>query len=176
MSNLVWFRNDLRVDDNVYLTKACKSSGRTIGVYCFDPRQFAITKYGFKKTEKFRTKFLIESINQLKKKLAQKNISLLVYFDEPENVLQNLIEKYSIQKIYMQKEWTEEEVLVSNTIKSRLENRTVNFIEIFDQFLFHPDDIPYADFNKIPSVFTEFRKRLEKENTVRSSFSINKKP
>ena len=176
MSNLVWFRNDLRVDDNVSLAKACKSSGRTIGVYCFDSRQFAVTKYGFKKTEKFRTKFLIESINQLKKNLAQKNISLLVYFDEPENVLQNVIEKYSIQKIYMQKEWTEEEVLVSNTIKSRLENRTVNFIESFDQFLFHPDDIPYADFNKIPSVFTEFRKRLEKENTVRSSFSINKKP
>ena len=51
MNNLVWFRNNLRVEDNHALVEACKKSGKTIGLYCFDPSHFAETKYGFKKTE-----------------------------------------------------------------------------------------------------------------------------
>ena len=175
MNNLVWFRNDLRVDDNASLAAACKSSGKTIGIYCFDPRHFTNTKYGFKKTEKFRTKFLIESVSQLKNNLAKKNISLFVYFEEPENIIPNIIEKFSINRIYFQKEWTEEEFKVSTELKKKIINTKIHFLETFDQFLFHPEDIPYAEFNKIPSVYTEFRKKVEKESTIRTSVTITKK-
>ena len=103
MNNLVWFRNDLRVEDNTSLFEATKNSGKTIGLYCFDPRHFAETKYGFKKTEKFRAKFLIESIQELKNNLAQKNITLLVYFGEPENVIEKIVKKYEVSAIFLQK-------------------------------------------------------------------------
>ena len=53
MNNLVWFRNDLRVNDNHSLFQACRKSGKVIGVYFLDPRQFEMTHYGFKKTEKY---------------------------------------------------------------------------------------------------------------------------
>ncbi|MBC7440104.1 MAG: deoxyribodipyrimidine photo-lyase, partial [Flavobacterium sp.] len=33
MNNLVWFRNDLRTQDNQSLFQACKKTGKTIGVY-----------------------------------------------------------------------------------------------------------------------------------------------
>ncbi len=54
MNNLVWFRNDLRTQDNNSLYKATKNAGKTLAVYCLDPRQFEENKHGFKKTEKFR--------------------------------------------------------------------------------------------------------------------------
>ena len=173
MNNLVWFRNNLRVEDNSSLFEACKNSGKTIAVYCFDPRQFSETKYGFKKTEKFRAKFLLETISALKKNLLENNISLLIYFDKPENVFQKVVSEYEISTIFTQKEWTSEEVNVNNNIKSQFQN--VNLIETFDQFLFHPDDIPYQNLKDLPQVFTVFRKECEKKVAVRKTVSIEVK-
>ncbi|MFT7334897.1 MAG: deoxyribodipyrimidine photo-lyase, partial [Porticoccaceae bacterium] len=106
MNNLVWFRNDLRTQDNNALFQACKKQGKVIGVYFLDPRQFEKNKYGFKKTEKFRAKFLLETIRNLKNNLAEKNISLLIFHDIPENVIPKLIADYQIDAIFLQKEWT----------------------------------------------------------------------
>ena len=173
MNNLVWFRNDLRVADNISLFNATQNSNKTIGVYCFDPRHFAETKYGFKKTEKYRAQFLIETVYELRNHLAKKNISLLVFLDKPENVLPKLVTEHQIDAIYTQKEWTSEELHVYKNLQG-LENLAgLKWIESYDQFLFQPEDIPY-EINTIPKVFTEFRKKCEKEVTIRPLVSIEK--
>ena len=173
MNNLVWFRNDLRVEDNSSLFEACKNAGKTIAVFCFDPRQFSETKYGYKKTEKFRVKFLLETVSELKENLLIKNISLLIYFDKPENVFQKIISDYEISKIFTQREWTSEELNVNINIKNQLQN--IKFHEVYDQFLFHPNDIPYQDIKDLPQVFTVFRKECEKKVSVRKTVSIQPK-
>ena len=155
MNNLVWFRNDLRTQDNQSLFQACKKTGKTIGVYCIDPRQFEMTKHGFKKTEKFRAKFLLETLRELKNNLENLNIALFVFFENPENAIPKLVAEHQITSIFLQKEWTSEEIEVNEKVKEQLQN--CHFTESYDQFLFHPKDIPYQDFNKIPEVFTEFR-------------------
>ena len=66
---LVWFNTNLRVQDNSVLASACREHDRVIGIYCFDPRLFVEDNFGFKKTEKFRAKFLIESVQALKENL-----------------------------------------------------------------------------------------------------------
>ena len=173
MNNLIWFKNDLRVKDNNSLFKACKKSGKVIGAYFLDPRQFETTKYGFKKTEKFRAKFLLETIQDLKINLGKKNISLLIFYDLPEKILPKLVNEFSISSIFVQNEWTQEEVETNELVKKSVPN--IMFVETFDQFLFHPDDIPYSSFNKIPEVFTEFRKKCEKESKVRTCVEIKSK-
>lgn len=47
---MVWFRSDLRVHDNPALTHALEEAGTVVPVYCFDPRQFGKTSFGFEKT------------------------------------------------------------------------------------------------------------------------------
>lgn len=173
MNNLVWFRNDLRVNDNYSLLNATKNEGKTIGIYCFDPRHFDMTSYGFKKTEKFRAQFLIETVAELKENLLKKNISLLIYFDTPENVFDKAIQEFHISNVYFQKEWTSEEIKVNKNLKNRFKN--VNFIESFDQFLFHPEDIPYQNIKDLPQVFTVFRKDCEKKVSVRETVFISSK-
>mgnify|MGYP003615703446 FL=1 len=76
---LVWFRNDLRVNDNESLTNAIAENDTVIAVYFFDPRHYQETSFGFIKTEKFRAKFLVETVTELKENLEKLNISLLVY-------------------------------------------------------------------------------------------------
>ena len=176
MNNLVWFTNNLRVNDNNSLFEASKNATKVIGVYCFDPRHFAETKYGFKKTERFRAKFLIESIEELRKNLLAKNISLLIYFEKPEEIIPKLVEEYNVENIYLQKEWTSEENKVVKNIQG-FENLTgVTWFSFYDQFLFHPEDIPYKNIKDLPQVFTVFRKECEKKVSVRKVNTISKKP
>ena len=102
MNNLVWFRNDLRVNDNNSLFEASKNATKVIGVYCLDPRQFETNKHGFKKTEKFRAKFLLETLRDLKNNLASLNIPLYIFHDMPENVLPKLVAENAIASIFLQ--------------------------------------------------------------------------
>lgn len=171
MNNIVWFRNDLRVNDNNSLFEASKNATKVIGVYCLDPRQFETNKHGFKKTEKFRAKFLLETLRDLKNNLASLNIPLNIFHDIPENVLPKLVVENAITGVFLQKEWTPGEVLINNNVKDKINLSAIKWVETYDQFLFHPDDIPYSDFDKIPEVFTEFRKKCEKESKIRSCVS-----
>ncbi len=178
-NNLVWFRNDLRLSDNLSLFKATQNSKKCIAVYCFDPRQFANTTYGFKKTEKFRTQFLIETVSELKESLKSKNITLFVYQEKPEVIVPKLVEEHQIDCIYTQKEWTSEEVCVNQKIKSQLQPqekfKNIPFVESYDQFLFLPKNIPF-EITSIPKIFTDFRKKCEKEATISPTISIQKQP
>ncbi len=88
MTNLVWFRNDLRINDNTSLNKAAQGE-RVIAVYFFDPRQFVIGDFGFRKTEKFRARFLIETVAELKANLEKLNITLLVFQKSQNSYFQN---------------------------------------------------------------------------------------
>jgi deoxyribodipyrimidine photo-lyase len=155
------------------LYNACRESEKVIGVYCLDPRHYETTPFGFKKTEKFRTKFLLQTLHELQQNLLEKNIRLLIYYGYPEQLIPEISAKYQIDTIYSQNEWTSEEILVEQEIRNLI---TVNWKTYYDQFLFHPDDVPFDDWGKIPEVFTDFRKQLEKKIRVRPTVSISAKP
>ncbi|MEC8832000.1 MAG: DASH family cryptochrome, partial [Bacteroidota bacterium] len=164
-TNLIWFGNNLRVHDNETLKQASRSDS-LIAVYFFDPRHFLINSFGYKKTERFRAKFLLETVQQLKNNLEKLNITLLVYHEKPEDRIPELVEEYNINRVYLQNEWTSEESKVIDEVKKRASNSVI-FHTTFDQFLFHPEDIPFESFDQIPQVFTVFRKKCEKYVQVR---------
>ncbi|MDI6050535.1 DASH family cryptochrome [Flavobacterium sp. XS2P24] len=171
---LVWFRNDLRVHDNESLTNAIQENDTVIAVYCFDPRQFEETRFGFKKTEKFRAKFLIESVTVLRQNLEKLNIPLLVYHQKLEDSIPEIVTQNKINSVYFQEEWTSEEMEVLENIKSKI-SVSVAFRATYNQFLFHPEDIPF-DIPSIPNVFTQFRNQCEKSTKVRPEFAVQQMP
>ena len=171
-NSLVWFRNDLRVDDHNGLKLALNNSNKVVGFYCFNPKVFSENKLGFKKTDVFRTKFLIETVDNLKENLKKNNISLIIKIGDPVEELSNVITQHNISNIYLQKEWTKEEYDEEALLKSKLTN--VLFHSTYDQFLYHPDDV---DNQFISDVFTSFRKYCEKKVDVRNltfnSYKLN---
>lgn len=162
---LIWFRNDLRVQDNSVLNKAINNHKWVIACYCFDPRQYKTTPFGFKKTDKFRAQFLIETITNLKSNLSGLNIPLFIYNGKPENHINTLVKTHHVSSIYLQKEWTSEEVSVFKKVTHSV-SKDVTFYEVFDQLLYHPEDLNIT-FTEIPQVFTNFRKLVEKNCMVR---------
>ncbi|MDP5045498.1 MAG: deoxyribodipyrimidine photo-lyase, partial [Leeuwenhoekiella sp.] len=164
--NLVWFKNDLRTIDHTGLSHASKTKNPTIAVYCFDPKQFKKDRFGFKKTEKYRAQFLIETVTELRENLEKLYITLFVVNEEPEFAIPKLVKNYQVERIYFQKEWTFEERNIIEAVRVKCPDGT-SLIETFDQFLWHPEDLPYSNYSEIPKVFTNFRKHCEKQVDVR---------
>ena len=167
-ANLVWFRSNLRVEDNTSLSKAIRDSSRVIGYINIDPTIFELSDYGFKKTEKFRTKFLLESIQDLKKQLNGINISLIITNQDFETSINSIIEKYNIRSIYMQKEWTRDELAEEKQIP-----KNINLIKDFDQFLYSPESVKEV-YENIPRGFSNFRKKCEKYLNIEYPLQIPK--
>ncbi len=166
---LIWFRNNLRILDNNILNKALQSNKNIIAYYNFDSTFFKRDRWGFNKTEKFRAKFLIETIENLKKSLKTLNISLIIDQCSSSNGLIDVIKKYGINSLYYQKEWTDEEQKVEQNLINELPHG-FNLKSYYDQFLYHPEDIMIKP-KEIPDVFSNFRKRIEKKIRVRECFS-----
>ncbi|WP_298512253.1 DASH family cryptochrome [uncultured Kordia sp.] len=173
-TGLVWFRNDLRIHDQISLVKAAKENSFVMAVYCFDPRQFEKDRFGFVKTGKYRAQFLIETVSNLQEELNALNIPLFVHHDVPEKIVSEYVKIHNVTSVYLQKEWTSEEVKVAENVQKAIPKDT-NWVESYDQFLYHPDDIPMT-IDKIPQVFTVFRKKCEKYVSIRAMETISKMP
>jgi len=169
---IVWFTTNLRVVDNKALYEACKQYDKVIGVYCFNPNHFKVNEFGFKKTEKYRAKFLIESVKDLSENLKQNNISLFVSLEHPLQALLSYVSKYKVTALFLQKEFTSEEVNDLDIVIKNLP-KEVSVKSYYDQFLFHPEDVAELT-NTTPEIFSSFRKKVEKYIEVRPVFYISK--
>ena len=167
-NSIVWFRNNLRVEDNCALSDAIEKSDKVIGYINIDPKNFKNTQYGFKKTEKFRSKFLLESITNLKQNLKSLNITLIIDFCDINKSFISLINKYDVDSIYMQKEWTRDELIEEDSIP-----KDIKKFKYFDQFLYSPKDVKNI-YENIPRGFSNFRKKCEKYLEVERPISIPK--
>ena len=171
-SALVWFRNDLRVEDHRGLNRAIASYDNVIAYYTFNPSHYGNIRWGFKKTEKYRAKFLIESIDDLKAALKKLNITLVIDLKPPQQTIPQIVKKHHVKSIYLQKEWTQEELeeekKVSNAIKDK-----ISWVRNYEQMLFHPEELPF-NISQIPEVFGSFRKRCEKDVTIKPVLTLTK--
>ena len=166
INSLVWFRNNLRIEDNISLSKAINNSDNIFGFINIDPKNFLLTKYGFKKTEKYRAKFLLETISDLKSQLDTLNISLIITHKDFDKSIKEIINNYEITNIYTQTEWTRDELKEESFIPDE-----INLIKDFDQFLFSPNDVKGL-YDNIPRGFSNFRKKCEKYLSVNDILSI----
>ncbi|MDC8006180.1 DASH family cryptochrome [Aureisphaera galaxeae] len=170
---IVWYRNHLRTIDNEVLYRACKEHDKVVAVYCFSPTLYEGTLFGFRKVEKFRAQFIIQSVRQLKQELEDLNIDLLVYHELPSQIIPKVCADHHINALYLQKEWTSEEVKELDSVK-RVLPQEISVHEIYNQFLYHPDDNP-LHIESIPKGFTSFRKKMEKKAIIRPTTFTAKK-
>jgi len=167
---LVWFRNDLRVTDNEALFRASEECDEVIPVYIFDPTYFQSERYGSRKFGARRMKFILESLEDLKKSLQGLGSDVLVEVGKPDHVLARIGKDYGVTALFAQKEVTKEELRVEEEMEQALEGKVeINYFH--GHSLYHPDDIPF-EMENIPDIFSNFRKKCEKEAEVRPIIPI----
>jgi deoxyribodipyrimidine photo-lyase len=173
MMQLVWYRNDLRLNDHEPMYQALQTGNPVIPVYCFDPRQFTTTSFGFPKTSAFRGQFLLESVADLRQSLRQLGCNLVVRWGFPEQIVPALVQEYNVDTVYFQAEVTSQEVAVETAMEAALAGIQVKVHRSWGTTLYHPQDLPF-DVAEIPELFTQFRQVIEATSTVRLTFPTPK--
>lgn len=171
---LIWFRNDLRIYDQAILANIGEGNFvRVIPVYCFDDRHFQSTSYGFPKTGKFRAKFLLESVADLRKSLQQLGSNLIVRIGIPEVIIPKIAQEFEVSEVYFSQEATAEEINVEQSLIRALKPLKIKVKSSWQSTLYHPDELPFS-MQEIPDLFTNFRKQVEKKCAVEECFAIPK--
>jgi deoxyribodipyrimidine photo-lyase len=156
MRTLLWFRNDLRLNDNKTLVAALANSDEVVPVYILDERLLETSRWGFVRMAPFRLRFLLESLQDLQQHLREKGSDLIVKVGVPEKEIPRLAEQYDCKQVYASREYAHEEIQIENRIAELVTLR------LFDNGgLYEPEALPFA-VEKTPAVFTQFRKKVEK--------------
>ena len=166
-TSIMWFRQDLRLHDNEALWEASRTADKIIPVYVFDERVFkGTTSFGFKKTDVYRAQFIIESVQNLRNSLKKKNIDLVVRVGIPEEIVANIAQEYGASWVYCNRERTQEEVDVQNSLEQNLWHHGIELRYSRGKMLYYTADLPFP-ISHTPDVFTNFRKEVERFISVR---------
>ncbi len=167
---IVWFRQDLRIHDNEALTTALRMADEVIPIYIFDERVFlGKTRFGFPKTGKFRAKFIIESVADLRQSIRRLGSDLLVRVGKPEYIVSELAYQLKASWVLCNRERTYEEELVQDALERKLWSFGVELLFTRGKMLYHTQDLP-VPVQHTPDTFTQFRKENEHITPVRPPF------
>ncbi len=166
---IYWFRNDLRLHDNEGFLKATQAADEVIPIFIFDPRQFVPTHHGFTKTGASRTQFLFECVQNLRDNLRSKGGNLLIRMGKPEAIISTLARELEVSAVYTGKEATQEETDIETAVSKKLKEHNIDFEQFWGATLYHAKDLPFW-ISRLPDVFTEFRKSVERQSKIRETF------
>ncbi len=166
---IVWFTNDLRLHDHEALWRATQKNAMVIPVYCFDERHFAPIKLGFRKTGIFRAKFLLEAVANLQKNLQKIGSNLVILKGKPEVQIAALAQQIGVKAVFGSKEVCAEETAVEQELEIKLRTVGIELNLFWQATLLHLEDLPFP-LQKLPDVFTDFRKNCEKIVKIRPTF------
>ena len=157
MKSLVWFRNDLRMDDNPALRAACSQSKEVHGVFIYSKNQLELHNEANSKIE-----FIIENLKSLEKSLNKINIPLTVvisdgFNEDPKKIL-NLLNERSITDIYWNNQFGIDEESRDKKVEELLTHNNIKFFSYDSQTLFPAGTFKTGE-GKPYSVFTPFKKK-----------------
>ena len=157
MKSLVWFRNDLRIDDNPALRAACAKSKEVHAVYIFSTNQMKLHNEANCKVE-----FMIENLKSLEKSLTPLNIPLTIInsdgLDNDPSIILNLINERAITSIYCNNHFGIDEESRDRKVQDLLELNNINYYS-YDAQVLYPAGTFKTGEGKPYSVFTPFKKR-----------------
>lgn len=168
-TTIVWFKTDLRLNDNETLNKAIAQSDSIVPVYCFDDSHFRTTEFGFKKTGSFRAQFLFESLIDLDDNLRAMGSGLLILKGKPEIEIPKIVKQYKAAKVFAKREVSHEEKQTEALVQAELFKIKCEFQTFSTSTLYHAEDLPFS-IKDIPDVFTNFRKKTAQDSVIRNVF------
>ena len=165
-TNLYWFRNDLRVEDNHALYQCIQNSDCVVPIYIIDTSDLGMDRWGFPKIGIFRRKFIVESLVDLKKQLNERGSDLFVFIGNTTEIIQELSKKYNCNTIYTTSEVTFEEQELEKKV-----SEIMNLVCVGHNTLYPIEDLPFS-IDKLAKHFTGFREIIESRLNVQNCVSL----
>jgi deoxyribodipyrimidine photo-lyase len=173
--NILWFRRDLRLDDNVGFYNALKSEHPVLPIFIFDEEIL-------KKLPKddARLTFIYETIQKMRTKLENKNSSsIAMFYGEPVTIYKNLLEKYNIDIVFTNRDYEPYAKERDDKVQQLLNDNNIKFKTFKDQVIFEQnevtkkDGLPYVVYTPYMKVWKEQFKTYTLDFYYTSSFLKN---
>ena len=157
MEALVWFRNDLRLEDNPALKNAFENSKKVHAIFIFSNNQ--LKKHN---EANIKIDFIIKNLFLLEKRLTKLNVPLTIIesdgFDNDASLIGKFIEEKNIYKVFWNNQFGEDEARRDKFVQNDLNSKNIIVNAYNDQVIYEPgflktgQGLPY-------SVFTPFKRK-----------------
>lgn len=161
-TTVVWLRDELRVHDNALLADAARRGGSVLPVFCLDDRVFsgsAKSRSGSSlKTGARRARFVLESLEDLRRGLEARGSGLVVERGRPADVIGRLVADLGGDAV----------VVCSDSACSEEKRdeaavaRAAPLEKVWEGTMYHPEDLDGVKFHDL---FTAWRTSVEKAKT-----------
>ncbi len=158
--NVMWFRRDLRLNDNAALYYSLKSKYPVLPIFIFDKN--ILDDLEDKKDR--RLQFIYDALDDMQAELKKLKSGLLVFYDTPEAAFNKLLNQYAIKTVFTNEDYEQYAIDRDETISNLLKQHNAELKLFKDQVIFSKDEIMKDD-GKPYTVFTPYSKRwLDKLN------------
>lgn len=164
---IVWFRQDLRLEDNEAIVEATKNACQVIYVYVFDDIFFKDNDHsGFRRVGKFRLKFLLESVHNLRENLRAHGADLIIRTGRAQDEVFNLANELKTSWVFCNRERTKDELQIQDELEHNLWSIGQELRYSRGKMLYYTQDLPFP-ISQTPDSFSQFRKEVDKIIEVR---------
>jgi len=163
--SIMWFRRDLRLEDNTALFYALQKGVPVLPVFIFDQH---ILSDLTDKTDR-RVAFIHSALTGMQQQLVKMGSSLEIYYSTPLEAFKQLLQKYSVQDVYTNTDYEQYAIDRDTAIEQLLAGQHIGFHVYKDQVIFEKNEIVKDD-QKPYTVFTPYSKKWKAcllENPVR---------
>lgn len=152
--HIFWFRRDLRIHDNHGLFQALKTCKPVLPIFIFDR---SILDDLTNKADK-RVVFIHRALHHIQDQLVKAGKSLQVFYGNPEQAFKELLQQYTIDTVFTNRDYEPYAQKRDAAIASLLVSHGVSFKDFKDQVIFEKDEVMKDD--GLPyTVFTPYSRK-----------------
>ncbi|HJV19030.1 MAG TPA: deoxyribodipyrimidine photo-lyase [Sediminibacterium sp.] len=152
--NIMWFRRDLRLEDNAALFHALNAGLPVLPFFIFD--RTILDKLENKADR--RVEFIRAALEEMQVALVKTGSSLLVLDGIPTEVFASLANQYEINTVFTNHDYEPDAIERDTAVAALLANRQIAFRSFKDQVIFERDEV-VKDNGKPYTVFTPYSRK-----------------
>jgi deoxyribodipyrimidine photo-lyase len=166
--NVMWFRRDLRLDDNAALYHALKSDYPVVPVFIFDRN--ILDKLENKADR--RVEFIHAALTEMQEKLIKLGTSLEIHYGKPEEIFKKLLHQYKIEKVFTNHDYEPYSSDRDQAIALLLKHHGIGFQTYKDHVILEKSEVVKDD----GSPYTVFTPYSRKWKSVLNEFYLKEYP
>jgi deoxyribodipyrimidine photo-lyase len=152
--NIMWFRRDLRLEDNAALYHALRSENPVLPIFIFDKN---ILDELEEKHDR-RVEFIRAALLEMQEVLKKAGSTLEVFYSTPKETFEKLLDKYTIDKVFTNHDYEWYAVERDADIQRQLEKGGATLHTYKDQVIFEKDEV-LKDDGKPYTVYTPYSRK-----------------
>ena len=158
--NIIWFRRDLRLNDNAALYHALQSGIPVLPIFIFDKNILD----QLEQKEDRRVAFIHSALEEMQQKLLKMGSSLEVYYGTPLEIFKSLAGKYELGQVFANHDYEPYALEREKVIRLFLETNHTTLVTFKDQVVFEKNEVLKDDATPY-TIFTPYSRKWKAKLT-----------